>query len=147
MDQLTLASIAAQKAGMSYGKYMASMHNPVVVDAVAVPKKRLCPVCGKQISKYAHGSRRYCSDPCRYEAGRRSTLDRYHQRVGHTDEDRPKRVCGYCGKAIPMHIHGSNRYCSPECKHERELERARAKWVKRKDKVNEKRRAMRNGHV
>ena len=147
MDRLTLASIAAQKAGMSYGKYMASMHNPVVVDAVAVPKKRVCQYCGKEISKYAHGSRRYCSDSCRYEAGKQSTLDLYHQRQGHTEEDRVKRVCQYCGKPMPKHLHGSCRYCSPECKHERDLEQARAKWGRRKDQINEKRRAKRNGQI
>ncbi len=147
MDRLTLASIAAQKAGMSYGKYMASMHNPVAVETADTPKKRLCPICGKEISKYANGNRRYCSDSCRYEAGRQSTIERYHKRHGHTEEDRAKRICGYCGKAIPMHLHGSRRYCSLECKHERDLEQARTKWSKRKDKINEKRRAMRNGQV
>ena len=149
MDRLTLASISAQKAGMSYGNYMASMYTPVAVDIGTVdePKKRVCSNCGKVISKYAHKSRRYCSDSCRYEHGKQSTIAKYHERKGHIVENRESRPCQYCGKDIPKHLHGSTRYCSLECQHERAKEKARAKWDIRKDEINEKRRAMRNGQV
>ena len=72
MDQLTLDSIAAEKAGMSYGKWKALQAKPI---EAAIPKidedelviagepQRRCLLCGKNIT-YSHGSRKYCSGDC-----------------------------------------------------------------------------------
>lgn len=151
LDQLTKDSIAAQKAGMSYGKYMASRYRQPVVETDVKPEtqKRVCPTCGKEISKYANGNRRYCSEYCLYEGRKEATLARYHAKKAeaNADHERPKRVCLVCGKDIPKHMHGSNRYCSPECKHEREKAVNRAKWAKNKDQNNAKRRARKNGEI
>ena len=143
MDRLTLASIAAQKAGLSYGQYMASLYRPPVVETEVEPEKRVCRTCGKEISKYAHGNRRYCSNYCQYERTKGYYREKYHEMNGHPEEDRPKRVCCVCGKKIPKHMHGGNRYCSEECRHERQLERDRAKYQENKDQINAKRTAKR----
>lgn len=151
LDQLTQDSIAAQKAGMSYGKYMALQYRQPDFETDVKPEtpKRECPVCGKKISKYANGNRRYCSDRCRYEGGKKATLERYHQKKAeaNADHERPERVCKVCGIEIPAHMHGSNRYCSPECKHERAKEAYRAKWSKNKDQINARRRSKRSGEI
>ena len=75
MDQLTLDSIAAQKAGMSYGKWKALQYKPVVVPVAVEPEpekvskptppERRCPACGQIIN--GHGLKKYCSYDCYYE--------------------------------------------------------------------------------
>ena len=57
MDQLTMDSIAAQKAGMSYGKWKALHYVPDVVvpkqpkelvhPGCEVKQKKYCAICGK----------------------------------------------------------------------------------------------------
>ena len=150
LDKLTQDSIAARKAGMSYGQYMASRYQPPVIEVdVPDPEARHCLHCGKEIPKWAHKNRRYCSDPCHNEARREITLSNYHAKKAKEDPShvRRKKVCEICGKDIPKNMHGSSRYCSAECKHERELEMYRSKWQKNKDKINARRRAKRNGEI
>lgn len=148
MDRLTRDCIAAQKAGMSYGNYMASQYRAPVIEVDVEPEKtkRVCPVCGKEIPKQEHGSRRYCDERCRYEGGKELTLARYHAKKAknNPNHERPQRVCCVCGKDIPEYMHGGNRYCSQECRHERDKERHRVEWQKKKD---QKRRAKENGEV
>ena len=56
-DYLTLCSIAAQKAGTSYGKYMAmhGYHPPIQADVedVEAPQgiSKICPQCGKEFTQ------------------------------------------------------------------------------------------------
>lgn len=55
-DYLTMCSIAAQKAGTSYGKYMAmhGYHPPIHADTdgVGAPQGivKICPQCGKEFT-------------------------------------------------------------------------------------------------
>lgn len=79
MDQLTLDSTAALKAGMSYGKYMASRYVPPVIE-VPVQQKRLCRYCGKEIK--GHGNRKYCDDRCMYECHKKIQLQYYYRKIG-----------------------------------------------------------------
>lgn len=68
MDRLTLDCIAAQKAGMTYGKWKA-LH-PCTEEGIAeTPKKevKLCQNCGKEMSNCYKG-RLYCGEECAYEA-------------------------------------------------------------------------------
>jgi hypothetical protein len=57
-DYLTLCSIAAQKAGTSYGKYMAmhGYHPPIQADTegVEAPQgiSKICPQCGKKFTHW-----------------------------------------------------------------------------------------------
>lgn len=82
MDNLAATALAARRAGMSYGNYVAlhgvcNQNKPIVVDE---PMK-LCPECRK---KFPAKSRRpdavYCSTDCQEEASRKSTLDAYYRR-------------------------------------------------------------------
>lgn len=66
-DYLTLCSIAAQKAGMSYGKYMAmhEYHPPIQTDVedVEAPQgiSKICPQCGKEFTQGKIKQKIYCS--------------------------------------------------------------------------------------
>lgn len=150
LDKLTQDSIAARKAGMSYGQYMASLYRPPVIEVdVPDPERRSCPVCGKEIHKNAHKNRRYCSESCRSEAGREATLLKYHEKKAKDDpnHERRKRMCVMCGKEIPKERHGCSRYCSVECKHKKELQVYRDKNAKHWAKVKAMREANSNGEI
>ena len=80
MDRLTMDSIAAQRAGMTYGQWKA-LHPHT--DAVEVPDKdvRLCKVCGKPIINMVGGKRRlYCSPECANEAVVERMRARYYKK-------------------------------------------------------------------
>lgn len=81
MDQLTLDCIAAQKAGMTYGKWKALNYVP---PAVEIPKeeviqdvpKRVCKHCGKEFI-VSHGSMLYCDSTCKYEVAKANQRAKY----------------------------------------------------------------------
>lgn len=83
MDQLTKDSIAAQKAGMSYGQWKALHPNtgeapkPVEVD---IERIRTCVICGKQFVVGVGKSKKYCGVECSYEAKRIRCRDAYRRR-------------------------------------------------------------------
>ena len=91
VDQLTLDCIAAQKAGMTYGKWKA-LHPVTVVEPEPekvpeevpeeMPKRavRICPICGGNVPSDMHGSVRYCSVECKYEFIRRKQRDYYRRK-------------------------------------------------------------------
>ena len=61
-------SIAAQRAGMSYGRWKA-LHPHTGEDKV-IPKaepKRLCKWCGGEIPAYKNKLTLYCSEECKYQ--------------------------------------------------------------------------------
>ena len=66
MDRLTMDSIAAMRAGMSYGKWKA-LHPHTDIEAPQVDDSLpRCKICGGVIKrKFA---KLYCSDACEYEA-------------------------------------------------------------------------------
>lgn len=88
VDRLTQDCIAAEKAGMSYGKWKALHYVPPVV--VVIPQqevqepeikkpavKRLCLTCGKEIR--GHKNRQYCDYNCKYEADKVRQRAYYHR--------------------------------------------------------------------
>ena len=85
MDRLTLDSIAAQKAGMSYGKWKAlQAQNKVEAAPVTEVPEKVCMVCGKAIPIRGSGSGREkthtCSPGCAEERHRRRMAANYHKR-------------------------------------------------------------------
>ena len=72
MDRLTQDSIAAQRAGMTYGKWKA-LHPHTEVIEVLDKDAKLCEICGRPILKRNGGSggqrRKYCSIECSIEGG------------------------------------------------------------------------------
>ena len=83
MDRLTSDSIAAQRAGMTYGKWKA-LHPNTDVNVQPVTETRRCVICGREITKRSSTSGRqrklYCSSECSYEAIKNRERARYHKR-------------------------------------------------------------------
>lgn len=82
-DNLTICSIAANQAGMSYGKFMAMRGYDRIEKR---PEKlnlegptRVCRYCGT-IFRQTHGAMRYCSDACRDAAKRKMDSERYYKK-------------------------------------------------------------------
>ena len=82
MDNLTATAIAAGKAGMSYGQYVAlhgirCVEKPIVAD---VPTK-ICPECGKAFPRVGRRSHAvYCDPECQRIHNEKLALQRYHER-------------------------------------------------------------------
>ena len=91
MDQLTLDCIAAQKAGMTYGKWKALQPRVEVVipqepelpedesEVNKEPPKRLCRACGKVITTLYR--KNYCSDKCQYEGHKANARACYRRKT------------------------------------------------------------------
>ena len=81
LDRLTRDSIAAEKAGMSYGKWKAlHPHTDEKVEVLDADVK-LCKICGKPICNKIGGKRRlYCSIECSYEAVKERERARYYKK-------------------------------------------------------------------
>ena len=83
---LTLCSIAAQKAGMSYGKYMAmhGYHPPIQADVEVVEAPqgiiKVCPQCGKEFTQGKIRQKIYCSLECQKAHAQRAAKRRYRDR-------------------------------------------------------------------
>lgn len=71
MDRLARDSVAAQKAGMTYGKWKV-LHPYTDLEEAFSKDAKLCEICGKPIPTTRVGSgatrRKYCSPGCSYEA-------------------------------------------------------------------------------
>lgn len=72
LDRLTRDAIAAEQAGMSYGKYKAQHpHTPDEDEEPPKPKvdpdkyERVCVTCGKTFYLRTRVHMKYCSDYCR----------------------------------------------------------------------------------
>lgn len=83
LDRLTMDSISAEKAGMSYGKWKA-LHPHTEVVEVLNADETLCKICGCVIQKRSSTSgrqrRSYCSDLCSYEAVKIRERARYRKK-------------------------------------------------------------------
>lgn len=82
MDRLTMDSIAAQKAGMTYGKWKA-LHPYTSGDYVLTENVRICEICGKPIAKRSgtgKGRKKYCSIECAAEANVIKNREFYRRR-------------------------------------------------------------------
>ena len=85
-DYLTLCSIAAQKAGTSYGKYMAmhGYHPPIQPDTedVEAPQGivKICPQCGKEFWHGKIKQKIYCSFECQKAHAQSAAYRRCHDR-------------------------------------------------------------------
>lgn len=85
-DYLTMCSIAAQNAGMSYGKYMAmrGYHPPELEDMEDVEAQqgtlKICPNCGKMFYDSTAKRKVYCSFDCQRMFCDRKAAQRYRDR-------------------------------------------------------------------
>ena len=116
LDSIALTSIAAQEAGMSYGKYVA-MFGVVTdkeeeTDSLVAPK--VCQECGKPFFGRARNMK-FCSEECRRRSDSRKFGRIYRQR---RSEKAKNRVCAVCGAQIPESRAMNAKTCSEECAEE-----------------------------
>ena len=82
MDNLTATAIAARKADMSYGKYVAlhgirCVSKPIETDAAT----KICPECGRAFSmRMRKWNTTYCDPVCQLIHNRKETAKRYHEK-------------------------------------------------------------------
>jgi hypothetical protein len=99
---LTQVVLAAQAAGMSYGKYVAihferNGFRPAFPAEEAeeepeeVPK---CVICGA-LMPHARACVKTCGSACRKELNRRRSLERYRKNAKSAPKE--QRKCAYCG--------------------------------------------------
>lgn len=118
LDSTTLTSIAAEKAGMSYGNYVAKFGVVQPQEAVETSDDgtKICPVCGKSFVGRRWNAV-YCSAECQIKRGSKDYMKKYRE------QRREKlkamdRVCVVCGKPIPEGRNLKAKTCSEECSEE-----------------------------
>lgn len=111
MDQLTQDAVAAHKAGMSYGKYMATKNPPTIVRKPE-DYKHTCAFCGKEFYSKTKAVRKYCSDKCRQD---------YYYRTKH---ELIVKTCPICGKEFAAETNW-NKYCGEFCANVAQAQRSR----------------------
>lgn len=118
VDSITLTSIAAQKAGMSYGQYVAKFGcvNPEEEEIIPPEGYQVCPECGKAFTG-RKGRPVYCSSECRVKHGQRKYMEKYRERHGENLRG-VERICVVCGKPIPVDRYAKAKTCSYECSDE-----------------------------
>lgn len=83
LDQLTKDSISAQKAGMSYGRYMAMKPQKGYAPKVETEEEwPVCKVCGKVMVDVRKG-RMYCSPECSAYIASIKCRERYRKKVAY----------------------------------------------------------------
>lgn len=116
LDSITLTSIASEKAGMSYGKYVALFgvvtKQGEETDTLVAPK--VCQECGRTFFGRARNMK-FCSDECRKKSDNRKFGRIYRER---REERAKNRVCQICGKSIPESRALNAKTCSEECAEE-----------------------------
>lgn len=138
IDNLTACAIAAEKMGMSYGKYMALGYRPEGFEHKTkkpeeLEKTRVCPFCGKTFSMDGcNRNKVYCSEECRVKKGSERYLEKYHA----SKQGQEDRYCAICGNVIPKNRHPSSKTCSIACSseyaHIKQLEYGRERRRKKK---------------
>lgn len=126
MDHLTQVVLAAEAAGMSYGKYVAlqrELGRPAVPPALrrkaaeaADEPEWICEVCGEAIPIDRRRGSKTCSEECREERNRRRSLRVYWE----TKKFKPEQdwKCAWCGKEFTPNRR-SQRFCSVRCQEAR----------------------------
>ena len=123
MDQLSIDASNALKAGMSYGKYMATKKQTSATVPVQSGYKHTCPVCGNEFVTYIKNARKYCSDDCKHKADYKRKRKRQYPMP---------RVCDICGKEF-MATHWHSRYCSEFCVKVGQSERVKECLARKKE--------------
>lgn len=135
MDNLTACAIAARRAGMTYGQYMAQRYKNQRPMIIKKPKQeeeehfRTCKYCGKQFDTTGRSANAlYCDTWCYRNASTEKARERGRQKSGISEDD--ILICPNCGISFRRgDRHGGQKYCSPECS----AERARVKRNGRED--------------
>lgn len=151
MDRLTILSIAAQKEGLSYGKYMVKYNYdppclknlpeeiipPAKKDTVPqylkdmepyIKPQRNCRHCGKSFEPES-GNQFYCTQECHRKAAK--AREKQKALAG-----KVQRYCVICGAPLPLEISARRLTCAKKCSEAHKLnymrEKNKREWQKRK---------------
>ena len=114
-----------------------------------LPAVRRCARCGRRLPEDAHGSQKYCADPCAGLAKHDSSLramraHRLRLRRRRTSTSAPPRKkCAQCGRRLPQNAHGRRKYCGPRCTHTANLAQQRARYARLRVRIARRERAAR----
>ena len=128
----------ARKRGLSYGKYVALVHDglisrpwpedrreaPVVEEWEQQPEERLCQVCGTPIPEYYRKSRTICSPECSEELNRRRNAERYRQTRKFVPSQ--KIPCLKCGELF-LQRRSVQKFCGRVCQENYNRAKTRAR--------------------
>lgn len=111
---------AAREVGMSYGKYVALMHEQgrdpiarsIAPEFEEEPEERLCVICGQPILRIKNGKTLTCSPACRYELNRIRNRDRYRKVASARTMETKK--CQFCGTEFST-SRKYQRFCNVRC--------------------------------
>lgn len=131
MDHLSQVVKAAREAGMSYGRYVALMHEqgkrplPKARKAPAAEtpeqEKRICVICGGVIPRERKNAKT-CGSACSYELNKRRNRELYQN----TTKFKPKGnyKCDWCGGEFTPNRR-FQRFCGEKCQeaHKRAVRR------------------------
>lgn len=127
MDNLTRCAIEAEKAGMSYGKYMA-LKQGKTREIKAAPRNDgeefVCAHCGKKFLKEDHRKRKYCCDRCRHAAD-------WERKRKPAAPKEFTRICTKCGKEFTT-TERRQKYCGELCAKLAHLDRVKQYQARKK---------------
>lgn len=127
-------ALAATRAGMTYGKFVARYGcNPDAIAPPVRPRERVnaevaCAVCGEPIPP-GTGRKRYCSSTCATQGHRQVAADYYRAR-----HPAPPRLCIVCGRPLDPDLHKSITMCSDVCREARKNEQRRQRYIRAKER-------------
>ena len=130
--------LAAEKAGMSYGKYAALVREGLIscpwpedrprdsaeTGPEQVREDRWCEVCGKTLREDAQWNQKTCSRECSAELNRRRNFSRYQENVKF--KPREKIQCLKCGELF-LPNRKSQKFCGRVCQDNYNRAKARAR--------------------
>ena len=139
LDRLTRDCLAAEAAGMSYGKYKALHPHTGEEDRLPIvgsgSYECTCACCGRTFYKEVNNAKKYCTDECRQKAKRQ----RIAARKGNPQP--AEKTCPICGKTFkPLHGY-TQKYCGKDCYTEGQRENARKLRAKYREE------AAKNGSI
>lgn len=121
LDHLTRDVLAAEQAGMSYGKWKAKHPHTGEPDDGFIPpddgmEERVCAYCGgKFLASKARPAKIYCCEEHRLKNGAEKEKERKKNRPPKEYTGKPA-TCGVCGGSF-VSFRGA-KYCCKECYHE-----------------------------
>jgi predicted nucleic acid-binding Zn ribbon protein len=136
VDHLTKMVLAAEAAGMSYGKYVALVHEGLIRCPLSEDRceqspgpapqqeERRCEICGRYLAEDSRWNQKTCGPACSAELNRLRNRDFYSKNVKFRAVE--KIPCRRCGELF-LPNRKSQKFCGVLCQHSYNKAKARAR--------------------